>query len=175
MDNYLKDRIARVQDFPKKGILFYDLTPIFADAMDFADLILQLQKLIEEKNLEFDKIAGIEARGFIIGAPLALSFEVGFIPIRRCGKLPRQTHRIAHEIEYGRDCLEIHQADIAIGERILIVDDVFATGGTAFAAGELVRDCQAEVAGFIFAAQITGLQKEPLAVSEKVASLIELP
>ena len=175
-ENYLKQKIVRVQDFPKKGILFYDLTPIFADALDFAELILQLQKLAEERKFEFDKIVGIEARGFIIGAPLALACEVGFIPIRRCGKLPRIVHKVPHDLEYGSACHEIHQEDVKPGERILIVDDILATGETARAAGELVRDCQAVVAGFVFVANIIGLRKiSDKHYPEEVACLMELP
>lgn len=176
MENYLKQKIARIQDFPKKGILFYDLTPIFADAMDFAELIVQMERLIDERNFEFDKIAAIEARGFIIGSALALACDVGFLPIRRCGKLPRITHKIAHDLEYNSECHEIHQNDIRPGERILIVDDILATGGTANAAADLIRDCQGQVAGFVFIAEITGLRDvSAWDYSEEVACLMELP
>lgn len=177
MENHLKEKIARIQDFPRKGILFYDLTPIFSNDMDFADLILQLQKLTEERKFKFDKIAAIEARGFIIGSALALVCEVGFLPIRRCGKLPRIVHKISHDLEYGsQECHELHQNDVNPGDNILIVDDILATGGTAKAAGELVKDCQANIAGFLFVANIKGLQKGPaLDFPEKVACLIELP
>lgn len=171
----LKNRIARVPDFPKKGVLFYDLTPIFSDAMLFPDLILKMQKLADERDFQFDKIAAIEARGFILGAALALVFEVGFVAIRKYGKLPRITHKMQHDLEYGQQCHEVHQSDINPGERILIVDDILATGGTAHAAGELIRSCQAHVAGYLFAAKITGLQKERIGVDESVACLMDLP
>jgi adenine phosphoribosyltransferase len=174
MSEYLKSKIARVQDFPKKGILFYDLTPIFSDGAAFSELILQLEKLAH-RFMPFDKIVGIEARGFIVGSALALACDVGFVPIRRCGKLPGVTHRIAYDLEYGQGCIEIHQNDIMPSERILIVDDILATGGTAFAAAELIRDCGAQVAGFIFVASIAGLQKEPIAEPDKIACLMELP
>ncbi len=143
--------------------------------MDFADLILQLQKLADERKFEFDKIAAIEARGFIIGSALALACEVGFVPIRRCGKLPRITHKISHDLEYNRECHEIHQNDIRPGERILIVDDILATGGTVQAAAELIHDCQAQIAGFVFVANISGLQTESVGTPEEIACLMELP
>lgn len=176
METYLKDKIARVQDFPKKGILFYDLTPIFADSLDFAELILQLTKLIEERNFTFDKIAAIEARGFILGSALALTFEAGFIQIRKCGKLPRITHKLPHDLEYGTECHEVHQNDILPGERILIVDDILATGGTARAAAEIIKGLHAEVAGFVFVANLPGIYKgAALDYPEKIACLMELP
>lgn len=175
MSNYLKEKIARIQDFPRKGIMFYDLTPIFANEMDFPDLILQMKKLADERNFQFDKIAAIEARGFIVGSVLALEFEVGFIPIRRCGKLPGIVHKLSHDLEYGRECHEIHQNDIKQGERILIVDDILATGYTALAAKELIEGCGGIVAGYLFVANIAGLQRQALDFPEKVACLMELP
>lgn len=169
---HLKSKIEIVKDFPKKGVTFYDLTPIFSDALEFADLVVQMQKMIEDKKFEFNKIAAVEARGFIIGSVLALAFEVGFVPIRRCGKLPRVTHKIDHYLEYGRACHEMQQNDIKAGDKILIVDDILATGGTGEAASQLVRSCGAEVAGFAFIARISGLYKGDESL---VASLMELP
>lgn len=177
MENeYLKSLIAKIPDFPKKGILFYDLTPIFADGGAFTDLILQMQKMIEEKQFDFNKIVGIEARGFIIGSAIALAFEVGFVPIRRCGKLPRIVHKIAHDIEYSRECHEIHQNDITEKDKILIVDDILATGGSAKAASELITECGGIISGYAFVANIPEIFKgSPLDFPEKVACLMELP
>lgn len=174
MDNPLKDKIARIPDFPKKGILFYDLTPIFADGLLFADLVLQMQKLAEEKDFQFDKIVAIEARGFVLGAALALSFEVGLVLVRKKGKLPRATHTADSSSEYNSNYLEIHQEDIKPDERVLIVDDILATGGTAMAAGRLVEHCGGVVAGHLFVARLPKVHGEHYD-KEKIACLMELP
>lgn len=174
MSQLLKDQIARVPDFPKEGVLFYDLTPIFADALSFMDMIVQMTKLAG--GFAFDKIAAIEARGFVLGSALALASEVGLVLIRKEGKLPRIKHQISHRLEYGKECHEIHQNDIVPGDRVLIVDDILATGGTARAAADLVRACQGEVSGYLFVARIVGIQKEDLdSDGHGVACLIDLP
>ncbi len=133
----IKSRIRTIPDHPKKGIQFRDITTLLKDPKG---LKLSIDALFEQyKNSHIDKIAGIEARGFILGTPLAYLLDVGFIPIRKQGKLPADTVQQTYDLEYGSDCLEIHLDAIAEGERVLIIDDLLATGGTATAAIQLVE------------------------------------
>jgi len=132
----LKNLIRDVPDFPKPGILFRDITPLLNDAEGFAISIAELEKLAVE--MRPDRVAGIEARGFILAAALALKMNLPFIPIRKPGKLPWKCERREYDLEYGKDALELHTDAVKTGERILIVDDVLATGGTLRAACDLV-------------------------------------
>ncbi|MGC6488651.1 MAG: adenine phosphoribosyltransferase [Planctomycetota bacterium] len=148
---YLRD----VPDFPKPGILFKDITPMLAAPEAMTAATEQLA------GLEFgaiDKVAGIESRGFLFGVPLAMKLGIGFVPIRKPGKLPWKTHRVEYELEYGTDAVEIHQDAVQPGERVLIVDDLLATGGTMAAAADLVEACGAEVAGCAFVVELAFLQ-----------------
>lgn len=144
-------RLVRdVPDFPEPGIVFKDITPLLADPAGFAAVVEALAEAGRgpDGQVVVDKVVGMEARGFILAAPVALALGVGFVPVRKAGKLPHDTHDVAYELEYGDAVLELHQDAVAPGERVLLVDDVLATGGTARATAELVRRCGADVAGF---------------------------
>jgi adenine phosphoribosyltransferase len=133
----LRSRVRDVPDFPKPGIMFKDITPLLADPKAFTTAIDLLQEKYAGTHL--DAIVGIESRGFIFGAALAARMVTSFVPARKPGKLPAQTDRVEYALEYGKDCLEMHLESIPRGGRVLVVDDVIATGGTAWAACELVR------------------------------------
>ena len=138
--------VRDVPDFPKPGIIFKDITPVLSDAVLFNDVISHLSDQLRDQRI--DVVAGIESRGFIFGAPIANCLGVGFVPIRKPGKLPAEKVRVDYALEYGTDALEIHRDGIASGQRVAIVDDVLATGGTAGAAGELIRRVGGDVVGF---------------------------
>lgn len=135
-------------DFPKKGVIFKDITPLLKDNKGFKKAIDALAKIF--KKMEIDKILSMESRGFIFGSALAYKLECGFVPVRKKGKLPWKTRSVTYDLEYGKDSLEIHLDAIEPGEKILIVDDVLATGGTARAVVDLVKGFDAEVAGCVF-------------------------
>jgi adenine phosphoribosyltransferase len=139
----IKKLIRTIPDFPKPGIMFRDVTTLFQDPEGFRTVIEILRERYADQ--EIDAVVGVESRGFIVGAPLALELGCAFIPMRKPGKLPAATHSETYELEYGTDELHIHVDAIKPGERVLIIDDLLATGGTARAAARLVRHCQ----GFI--------------------------
>lgn len=139
----IKKLIRTIPDFPKPGIMFRDVTTLFQDPEGFRTVIEILRERYADQ--EIDAVVGVESRGFIVGAPLALALGCAFIPMRKPGKLPAATHSQTYELEYGTDELHIHVDAIKPGERVLIVDDLLATGGTARAAARLVRHCE----GFI--------------------------
>ena len=143
--DWLKDHIRDIPDFPKEGIVFKDIMPLLADKKAFTYTIDAIAHQFDRD--EIDKVLGIEARGFIVAAPLAYRFTAGLIPVRKPGKLPWQVESEEYELEYGTDLLEIHKDAIEPGERILIVDDVLATGGTASATARLTERCGGKVAG----------------------------
>src|SRR2546426_4084746 len=134
--NY-KKLIREVPDFPKPGILFYDITTLLKDRVAFRSVIGDLTALYRNRNVA--KVVGIESRGFILAAPLAHQLNAGFVPVRRPGKLPADIFEVKYNLEYGSNSLAVHRDAIAMGERVLIVDDLLATGGTAPATGNLVR------------------------------------
>ncbi len=138
--------IRDVPDFPSAGIVFKDITPVLRDATSFARLIEELSGYYEAAAV--DKVAGIEARGFILATPIAARLGAGFVPIRKPGKLPAAVETEEYQLEYGSDTLEIHQDAVTPRDRVLLVDDVIATGGTAAAAVRLLRRLGAEVVGF---------------------------
>ena len=135
--------VIDVADYPKPGIVFKDITPLLADHEAFTSVVDALAAVGRDAdgNPVVDKVVGMEARGFILAAPVALALNVGFIPVRKAGKLPRETHAVSFALEYGEATLEIHQDAIAPGERVLLVDDVLATGGTVAATRQLVESC----------------------------------
>jgi adenine phosphoribosyltransferase len=140
----VSERLRDVPDFPKPGILFKDITPVLADADLFRAIV---EDLADEYADSVDIVAGIESRGFILAAPLAARLGTAFVPIRKPGKLPYRTVRVEYELEYGSDALEAHVDAVAPGQRVLIVDDVLATGGTAAGAVSVIRDLGGIVAG----------------------------
>jgi adenine phosphoribosyltransferase len=145
LDTLIRD----VPDFPEPGVLFKDITPVLADHDGFSAVIRALADAGRDVdgNVVVDKVVGMEARGFILAAPVALALGAGFVPVRKAGKLPGPTHSVAYDLEYGQATLELHRDSISAGERVLLVDDVLATGGTVAATVELVEQCGGTVAG----------------------------
>ncbi|MFC7307707.1 adenine phosphoribosyltransferase [Streptomyces monticola] len=141
----LLSRIRDVPDYPKAGVMFKDITPLLADPTAFSALTDALAGLCVEHGAT--KIVGLEARGFILAAPVAVRAGIGFIPVRKAGKLPGATLSQAYELEYGQAEIEVHAEDLAAGDRVMVIDDVLATGGTAEASLQLIRRAGAEVAG----------------------------
>jgi adenine phosphoribosyltransferase len=151
-NGWLKDYIRDIPDFPKPGVTFKDITPLLADAAAFARAVDALCDSFAP--LRVDKVLGIEARGFIVAAPVAYRLGAGFVPVRKGGKLPWQVEKQEYALEYGTDRLEIHRDAVSPGERAVIVDDVMATGGTAAAAVRLVEALGATVAGLGFVLEL---------------------
>ena len=148
----LKDLIRDIPDFPKPGVVFKDITPLLADQEGFSLVIDSLVQRFE--GLGITKVVGIEARGFIIAAPVAHRLRAGFVPVRKVGKLPWEVEAEAYELEYGTGLLELHRDAVAIDERVLVVDDVLATGGTAAATVRLIERLGAKVAGLSFVIEL---------------------
>jgi adenine phosphoribosyltransferase len=153
--NHLKEFIREVPDYPKPGILFYDLTTLLKNPAAFHNLVDELCRHYEGQQV--DAVVGIEARGFILAPALAFRLHAGFVPVRKPRKLPAQAVSVTYELEYGSDTLEIHQDAIQKGQRVLISDDLLATGGTAAATVELVRKLGGRVVGASFAVELTFL------------------
>lgn len=151
----LKNHIAEIMDFPKPGISFKDITPILQDPAAFKFVISEITKYA--KDLGVDVVVGPEARGFLFGVPAALDLGVGFVPVRKPGKLPRAVETATYELEYGTDSLCIHADSIKPGQKVLIVDDLLATGGTIKATIELIERLGAEVVGCAFLIELIGL------------------
>jgi adenine phosphoribosyltransferase len=151
----LKALIRDIPDFPQPGILFRDITTLLRDPAGLKHLI----NVLEEKctPLKPDYIVGIESRGFIVGTPLACQMSVGFVPVRKPGKLPAAVYGVDYALEYGTDRLEVHQDALPKGSRVLVVDDLIATGGTAAATAELINKIGCELVGFAFAIELEGL------------------
>ena len=158
----LTAHIRPIPDFPKPGILFRDITPLLADAAAFAEAIGRMAEPWRGAGL--DAIAAVEARGFLFAGPLALALDVGVVPVRKPGKLPADTIAHEYELEYGRDRLEMHSGVLRPGSRVLVVDDVLATGGTAAACMRLIEAGGGRVAGAAFLVEI-----EPLGGRERLA------
>jgi adenine phosphoribosyltransferase len=152
----LKKLIREIPDFPKKGILFYDITTLLKDKLGFATLIDALSE--HYLNQEIDLVLGMEARGFIFGPAVAYRLNAGFVPVRKPGKLPAATQRLEYELEYGSNTLEIHKDAIQKGQRVIIVDDLLATGGTAAATVVLAKTLGADVRGLGFVVELDFLQ-----------------
>src|SRR6266571_7886803 len=148
----LKKLIREIPDFPKKGILFYDITTLLKDKVGFATLIDALSEFYLLKNI--DLVLGIEARGFIFGPALAYRLNAGFVPVRKPKKLPAEVAKVTYELEYGSDTLEMHKDAVRPGQRVLIVDDLLATGGTVSATMELVEKLGGHIAGIAFLVEL---------------------
>lgn len=158
IEQKLKETIRDVADFPKQGILFKDISTIMLNPELSKEVLAHLVDLY--KNQEIDSVAGIESRGFLFGYPLAMELGVPFILIRKQGKLPYKKISHAYDLEYGSAVIEIHNDAVHPGQRVLIHDDLLATGGSADAAAELIKKCGGEVAGFNFLVGLTFLQGE---------------
>jgi adenine phosphoribosyltransferase len=144
----LAAKVRDVPDFPSPGVVFKDVTPLLLDHVAFSTAVDAMVMYYGRGTV--DKVVGIEARGFILAAPVAYHFGAGFVPARKSGKLPGDTTSISYDLEYGSETLEVHRDAIAEGDRVLIVDDVLATGGTARATGELVEELGGDLVGFAF-------------------------
>jgi adenine phosphoribosyltransferase len=167
---WLKDYIRDVPDWPKPGVVFKDITPLLGDKKAFAYTIDAIAEHFD--GTEIDKVVGIEARGFIVAAPIAYRFGAGLIPVRKKGKLPWDIEVQEYQLEYGAEMLEMHKDAIAPGERILIVDDVLATGGTAEATASLTHRCGGRVAGIGTIMELTFLKGRVRLSEHEVFSLI---
>ena len=169
--NHLKKLIREVPDYPKPGILFYDLTTLLQDAAGFHSLVDALCAHYAGKKV--DAVVGIEARGFILAPALAYRLDAGFVPVRKPKKLPWKTTSVTYQLEYGADTLEIHEDAIKPGSRVLISDDLLATGGTAAATVALVRKLGGEVVGASFAVELTFLNGRKKLPGVDVFSIIQ--
>ena len=169
--DHLKSLIREVPDYPKPGILFYDLTTLLQDPDGFHELIDKLCDHYSGKLV--DVVVGIEARGFIFAPALAYRLNAGFVPVRKRNKLPWKTSSVSYQLEYGTDTLEIHQDAVKPGQRVLISDDLLATGGTAAATVELVRKVGGEVIGAAFAVELTFLNGRNKLPGIDVLSMIQ--
>ncbi len=152
---WLKEYVRDVPDYPKPGIVFKDITPLLGDGAAFARSVRDLAAPFSDRTV--DKVLGIEARGFVFAAPVACARGAGFVPVRKAGKLPWEIEREEYELEYGTDLLEVHRDAFVPGEKVLIVDDVLATGGTASAVVRLVERLGAEVVGLAFVIELAFL------------------
>jgi adenine phosphoribosyltransferase len=167
----LKKYIRNIPDFPKKGIIFRDITPLLKSPKVFRFAILKLSEYFKIKKI--NKIVSIEARGFIIGSCLAYELGCGFVPVRKKGKLPYKTISIEYDLEYGKDILEIHEDAIKEKEKVAIIDDVLATGGTASAVTKLIEKCGGEVVGLGFLIELTYLNPRQKLKGYDIFSLIQ--
>lgn len=166
--------IREIPDFPKPGILFRDINPLLRNPAALSDVIKRLERVCDE--VRPDLIVGIESRGFLVGAPLALHCALGFVPVRKPGKLPGDVIGIDYALEYGSDRLELQQEALTGSPRVLVVDDLLATGGTAAATGSLVLSAGAELVGFAFVIELESLGgRESLPAGVPVESLIRYP
>ena len=166
-----KQKIAIISNFPKEGISFKDITQLIGDGKAFQELIDTMAKKLKE--LKVDYIAGPEARGFIFGVPLAYALGVGFIPIRKPGKLPQETVSITYDLEYGTDTLEIHKNAFKKGDRVALVDDLLATGGTISACAKLIELAGGEVASIDFMIELTELKGRDKLEGYHVESMVQ--
>src|SRR3954469_8729508 len=153
---WLKEHLRDIPDFPRPGVSFKDITPLLGHADAFKFAVDALADHFEGRTV--DKVLGVEARGFIVAAPIAYRFGAGFVPVRKAGKLPWEIEREEYELEYGTDLLEIHRDAVSPGENVLIVDDVLATGGTASATARLVERLGGQVVGFAFVIELGFLE-----------------
>lgn len=166
----IRSTIREVPDHPKPGILFYDITPVLSTPAAFGACIDVLCERYADSRL--DRIVGMESRGFLFGCPMADRLNVGFVPVRKPGKLPCEVESVSYDLEYGTDTLEIHKDAIEKGQRVLVVDDLLATGGTASAAVELVRRLGGEVVSCAFVVELAFLAGRERIQGEDVFSLL---
>ena len=167
----LAAKVRDIEDFPQQGVIFKDITPLLADPAAMSTAIDAI--VVQFGRGSIDKVVGIEARGFIIAAPVAYHFNAGFVPLRKKGKLPYTTIDESYELEYGTETLELHSDALEAGERVLIVDDVLATGGTAEAACRLVDRAGAKVAGLAFIIELEFLRGRDRLRDREYVSLLQ--
>lgn len=167
----LKDRIRHVPDFPKKGILFYDITTLLKDPVGFRMAVDAMAEPYHGQPV--DMVVGIESRGFIFGAAVADRLKAGFAPVRKPGKLPSTTRSASYSLEYGADTLQIHDDAVGQGSRVLVVDDLLATGGTAAATAGLIRDLGAEIVGIQFLIELVELKGRDRLANEQVGVVLQ--
>ena len=168
--NGVKDFIRTIPDFPKKGISFRDITPLLRDREGFQEVIALLQQECPE---DIKSIVGIESRGFILGGALAVNLKVGFVPIRKKGKLPYTTERITYQLEYGTETIEVHTDSIQKGEEVILVDDLLATGGTAAASAKLIERLGGQIIKILFLIELTDLKGREKLKNYNLFSLIK--
>lgn len=169
----VEDYIITIPDFPEKGIMFRDVTGVLDSGEGLQLSIDELYKLIAD--IDFDVIAGIESRGFIFGMPLAYKAVKPFVPVRKKGKLPRDTYEQSYDLEYGQATIEIHKDSIKPGQKVVIIDDLIATGGTVEAAAKLIERCGGEVVKIIFMLELEGLEGRKKLSKYNVESLVKYP
>lgn len=167
----LKNYIASIKDFPQEGIIFRDITPLMADGKAFAYACNQMLDFAKERNV--DVVVGPESRGFIFGCPVAKDLEVGFVPVRKPDKLPRETISYSYDLEYGQNELHMHRDGIKPGQRVLIVDDLLATGGTIDATIKIVEDLGGIVVGCTFLIELEDLKGRNLIKNTDILTLIK--
>ncbi len=167
----LKERIRHVPDFPKKGILFYDITTLLKDAVGFRMAVDAMAEPYIGQPI--DLVVGVESRGFIFGAAVADRLKAGFAPVRKPGKLPSTTRSASYDLEYGTDTLQIHDDAATNGARVLLVDDLLATGGTAAATAGLIRDLGAEIVGIQFLIELVGLKGRDRLKDERIGAVLQ--
>lgn len=166
----LKSKIREVPNFPKEGILFYDITTLLKEPVAFQEVVRRLAAPFISKKIE--KVVAIESRGFLFGAPLAERLGAGLIPVRKPGKLPSEKIEERYNLEYGSDCLAIHRDAISAGERVLIVDDLLATGGTVLTTLNLVRQLEGDIQGVAFVVELLALKGRERLKDIPITSLI---
>lgn len=169
----LKSLIRDIPDFPKPGILFRDITTLLRDPVGLRYTINYLAEKLTTAGLDAQYIVGMESRGFIIGAPLAYKLGLGFIPVRKPGKLPSSVHAVEYQLEYGMDRLEVHQDALQPGNKVVIVDDLIATGGTAAATAKLVQQIGCQLLGFGFIIELQELQGRKHLPDVPIVTLVE--
>ncbi|WEV42641.1 adenine phosphoribosyltransferase [Bifidobacterium sp. ESL0682] len=172
---YVASLIRTIPGFPKEGVLFRDFIPVLADPRGFSILMKALELALPVPADSFDYVAGLEARGFLIGTPLAAQLGKGFLAVRKAGKLPPETMAQSYSLEYGEATVEIEKNAIKPGDKVLIVDDLMATGGTAKAAADLIVKAGGEVVGFSFVMELIGLSGRDDFGDSPISSLMTMP
>lgn len=170
---FIESKIMAVPDFPKAGIMFRDITPLLADPNGLKATTAAMVAEINKKGYKPTIIAGTESRGFIFGVALAEALRLGFVPVRKPGKLPRATYSVSYDLEYGSDSLEIHQDAFSKDDVVLVVDDLLATGGTAKATSELIDKTGATICGMIFVIELDGLGGRDKLADQDVTALLK--
>ena len=168
---YLNALIRDVEDFPKEGILFKDITPLLQDAKGLQESIDQMAR--EVQDVDFDLVIGPESRGFIFGVPLAYKLQKGFVPVRKPGKLPYKTIGQSYDLEYGSNTIEMHIDAIKPGQKVIIVDDLLATGGTTKAMVELIEKLGGEVVKIVYLIELEGLNGRSILEGQNIVSLLK--